>query len=552
MWIYKGEVLDSIPEKAEAFVYLIKRLNISEDSTSPYLYVGKKNFYRSNRSDSDWKMYYGSSKYLLDDVEKYGKDNFEREILHICYSKSEATWLEVVEQIERRVLKVDKSMPCKKVYYNSNILGKFYKDTIFTNADIERYKSYMSEVDTIIEKKYVTNGIDTKILDVNIIDLNEFLDNNPGWYPGSSLNTSNKGMKRVENVDGKIIFVNKDEAHKYTPYSYSVCTDGYEDVYINNKDVDDFLDNNDGWYLGSKNNGLYKKVNNGTSERKIHIGLLDDFLRDNIEWSIGGIKRKEKVEYISIMNLKTFSQCRVPENEVAEMLKNGWELSNNRVITHFYKWINNGNQNKKVKPTDIDSFISSGWALGRININNKDKIIVSKEGETRYIDIKELDNYINLGYQRGNVNCKSLEERNKVYVCNDDMKTQFLISKEEVSKFLKNNPSFRLGQYRRDNFNTTNKVFAIDMRTNQKVMVDTEEYKNNKYLTSVKTKRVKIFKGDAKKEVFKGYLKLYCIENDTPSYATLMRFVDKGVVNFVKGINTKYNNLNLRIESMKR
>lgn len=552
MWFYKGEVLDNIPDGAVAFVYLIKRLNIREDSTSPYLYVGKKNFYKSNKSDSDWKTYYGSSKYLSADVEKYGKDNFEREILHICYSKSEATWLEVVEQIERRVLKVDKSMPCKKVYYNSNILGKFYKDSIFTNSDIDRYKSYMSELDTIIERKYVTNGIDTKVLDVNIIDLNEFLDNNSGWYLGSSLNTSNKGMKRVENVDGKIFFVDKDAAHKYIPYSCSVCTDGYVDVYINNRDVDDFLDNNDDWYLGSKNNSLHKKVNNGISERRIHIGLLDDFLRDNIEWSLGGIKRKEKVEYISLMNLKTFSQCRVPEPEVAEMLKNGWELSNNRTISHFYKWINNGSCDMKVKPTEIDSFINNGWFLGRAKGSNKDKIVISREGETKYIDIKELDKYISLGYQRGNVNGKTLEERNKVYVCNDDMKTQFLICKDDASLFLENNPTFRLGQYRRDNFNTTNKVFAIDMRTNQRVTVDTEEYSNNIYLTSIKTKRVKIFKGDTQKLIFKGYLKLYCLENDVPSHATLSRFIDKGIVNFTKGVNTKYNDLNLRIESMKR
>lgn len=555
MWIYKNNIVTEIPTDAKAFVYIIKRTNLMDDISSPYLYIGKKNFYKNDKSESDWKTYYGSSNYLAADIEKYGLENFEREILHICYSKSEATWLEVVEQIERRVLRVDKSSICKKIYYNSNILGKFYKDSIFTNEDIQRYKSYMSEIDTTIERKYVTNGIYTKALDINLVDLTEFLNNNNGWYIGSSLNnTHNKGKIRVENIDGQPIFVDKTLSHTYPKYAYSVCTDGTTDVYIKNSEVDDFLEQNDNWYMGSKNNGMYKKINNGIIERKIHIGLIDDFLEQNDDWHMGGIKSVEKIKYISLINFNTFSQGSFPESEIDTMLQNGWELANSRFISSYYKWINNGVVEKKISPNDIDDHIKEGYNLGRLSTSNKNKICITNGDNIKYIDIKQLDDYINSGYVRGNNTITTLKDRNKVFVCEDETYTQYLIDTDKVDDFIKSNPTFRIGQFKRDNFNTSNKVFAIDIRTNEKINVTTEEYKNNEFLTSIKTRRVKIYDNIKNKLIFKGYLKLFCIEqgNAVPPLKTLTRFIDKERVFFEKGVNVKYNSLNIRIEAMKR
>ena len=72
-------------------------------------YIGKKNFTRSKiyqknkkrrrkRVESNWKDYYGSSDILLKDLEKYGKENFRRKILHLCKTKSEMSYLEAKEQ----------------------------------------------------------------------------------------------------------------------------------------------------------------------------------------------------------------------------------------------------------------------------------------------------------------------------------------------------------------------------------------------------------------------------------------------------------------------
>jgi hypothetical protein len=72
------------------------------------------------KKESDWKHYYGSSKRLLADVELYGKDAFTREILYMCANKSQCSYLELREQMDRRVLESD-------AYYNDWISAKVVK-----------------------------------------------------------------------------------------------------------------------------------------------------------------------------------------------------------------------------------------------------------------------------------------------------------------------------------------------------------------------------------------------------------------------------------------
>ena len=64
--------------------------------------------------DSDWQTYYGSSPELSKDIEQLGIENFSREILYYCKTKSECSYIEAREQFSRRVLESDD-------YYNSHI-----------------------------------------------------------------------------------------------------------------------------------------------------------------------------------------------------------------------------------------------------------------------------------------------------------------------------------------------------------------------------------------------------------------------------------------------
>jgi len=118
MWLYKGEELSEIPENAFGFVYIIT------NKIDNRMYIGCKQFYfyrmkkikgkvrkRRIKYESDWKIYWGSSELLKNDIKKLGEENFTREILHICYSKHDLSYCELKEQIERNVLE-------DLVYYN--------------------------------------------------------------------------------------------------------------------------------------------------------------------------------------------------------------------------------------------------------------------------------------------------------------------------------------------------------------------------------------------------------------------------------------------------
>ena len=109
------------------FVYLITDLSNNKK------YIGKKNFWSTRRlpplkgkkrkrvvkNESDWKDYFGSSEQVKLLVESQGRNNFTREILHLCNSKGEMSYLEAKEQFDRNVLFSDE-------YYNEFIGCKIH------------------------------------------------------------------------------------------------------------------------------------------------------------------------------------------------------------------------------------------------------------------------------------------------------------------------------------------------------------------------------------------------------------------------------------------
>jgi hypothetical protein len=127
-WLYNNQPVETLPADCVGFVYIIT--NVTNDRK----YIGKKlaKFSRTtqrtvklkngtkkkrkvrSKVDSDWQDYYGSSPELLKDVALLGKDQFRREILYYCKSKSECSYIEAREQFSRRVLE-------STDYYNGHI-----------------------------------------------------------------------------------------------------------------------------------------------------------------------------------------------------------------------------------------------------------------------------------------------------------------------------------------------------------------------------------------------------------------------------------------------
>jgi len=137
-WYYRDKPIQNMEdlpdhEKIHGFVYII------QDTVTFKSYVGKKvlrntrkkkisqkvkkatgtrKTYERTVKESDWKDYYGSSKELLADIQKYGKQRFKRTILELCCSKKYLTYAEVAWQIKLDVLRLNN--------YNGNILGRYY------------------------------------------------------------------------------------------------------------------------------------------------------------------------------------------------------------------------------------------------------------------------------------------------------------------------------------------------------------------------------------------------------------------------------------------
>lgn len=132
----KKVLLKEAPKEHYGFVYLI---------TGPggKIYVGKKAFYynvkkkiskreraltgtrkktTASSKDSGWENYYGSSKELLADIKKVGKENFERVILEYACNKTDLALRELEWQIKLQVLRVNS--------YNGWIGGKVFKKNL--------------------------------------------------------------------------------------------------------------------------------------------------------------------------------------------------------------------------------------------------------------------------------------------------------------------------------------------------------------------------------------------------------------------------------------
>lgn len=129
MWLYKGtEFTDEMIGDYTGFVYIITNLQ------SGRMYVGQKNLWmpkirtikgkkKRTKVISDYINYYGSNEELKQHVVELGPSNFRREIIHLCKNKGTQNYLELREQIDRRVMETD-------LYYNSFVGGKINKKHI--------------------------------------------------------------------------------------------------------------------------------------------------------------------------------------------------------------------------------------------------------------------------------------------------------------------------------------------------------------------------------------------------------------------------------------
>lgn len=129
-WYFGGKpVTDEMIDGYVGFCYLItNKINGKK-------YIGKKLLqfsrtmkplkgYKRKRKKtivSDWQVYYGSNKDLCEDVKKHGPEQFDREILRFCKTKSECNYWEAKYQFQVDAIINDN-------FYNSWIAVKVHRN----------------------------------------------------------------------------------------------------------------------------------------------------------------------------------------------------------------------------------------------------------------------------------------------------------------------------------------------------------------------------------------------------------------------------------------
>jgi len=141
-WIYKNEPireLSDFPENTYGFIYRIthlptnksyigkkvlyhnKKIKLTKKELAEYEgVVGRRPSYKIAIKESDWKKYWGSNKSLLELVKSESEENFVKEILIFCPTKKLLTYYETQTLFVYRVLEEP------EIYFNDNILGKFF------------------------------------------------------------------------------------------------------------------------------------------------------------------------------------------------------------------------------------------------------------------------------------------------------------------------------------------------------------------------------------------------------------------------------------------
>ena len=138
-WIYNGSpFLSEDINDHFGFVYRITNLESGRE------YIGRKYFWQKRKprgggrrrtSESDWKNYYGSCPDLKRDIKEYGKECFTRRILSLHPTIGKTNYEETRQLFANNVL-TEKLKDGTPAYYNSNILGRYYKKDYYDSESV--------------------------------------------------------------------------------------------------------------------------------------------------------------------------------------------------------------------------------------------------------------------------------------------------------------------------------------------------------------------------------------------------------------------------------
>lgn len=144
MWRYKKDLISDIsqmPEGVFGFIYEVNHILTGKK------YIGRKQLIsvttkalgkkelaeitdkraskkKKVQKESDWKTYYGSHSEIKQRIKEGKKEEFERTIIEFAFTPKHLTYLETKYLFSLEVLENP------NIFYNDNILGKFFRKDI--------------------------------------------------------------------------------------------------------------------------------------------------------------------------------------------------------------------------------------------------------------------------------------------------------------------------------------------------------------------------------------------------------------------------------------
>jgi len=141
-WLYNGEEIKDIsqfPEGTFGFVYKVthhptgkkyigkkvlyhnQKRKLTKLDLEVFVGKGRKPTHKVIQKESDWKTYYGSQKDIKQLISEGKQTYFTREILQLVSDKKLLTYFET------KYLFINSVLEYPDVFFNDNILGKFYR-----------------------------------------------------------------------------------------------------------------------------------------------------------------------------------------------------------------------------------------------------------------------------------------------------------------------------------------------------------------------------------------------------------------------------------------
>lgn len=346
--------------------------------------------------------YMGSGKMINKAIDKYGLENFKKDILEYC-DDQESLFKRESEIVTKELVK-------DKQCYNIQVGGRHFSTKGFTTAiDKEGNRLWVPVEKFHNSNEYVgimKGRVSVRLNDGTIKSISkEEFDNNKENYL-----SINKGYVCVKLNDGNYKRIKSNDfdpnSKEYTAmFKGTIIVSDKNGKHFRTSIDDPKIKSGEYQYL-TKGRGVYKDKDGNIicakiDDPRVLSGELVGHTK-GYKWTDEQKERRKNKNYIS----KSIGKIGITKNRI----------------------------NKFIYKSELSSYIENGWKIGMVQ-NNPPKKMMNKDGIQKLILIEDQEKYLKDGWQLGGL---KKEKGNRIYIHKPGESINLHILKEELEKYLKN------------------------------------------------------------------------------------------------------------------